>query len=211
MIRRSNQGFTITELLIVIVILGVLAAIVIISFGGITQRANNTSRIVAARQAVNLVQTYISTYSAYPWVTGASMCIGKNFPGGKCWGADSIPPAYPTLEADSGPLTTSLSAIGSLSSVGYPTVDMGYWRGIGPVYHYAATRTVDGALRPVVIIYFLDGLDQDCGMDFVVKTTDTGTPGLIENSLNYVRDSTIPRNTASNGSGTYCIVSVNSL
>jgi prepilin-type N-terminal cleavage/methylation domain-containing protein len=211
MTRSKTHGFTLTELIIVIVVIGILATIALLSYSGIRQRADNTRRIVAARQAANLVQSYMSTYDAYPWTTSASMCIGKNFPGGKCWGVDSVPPSYPTLEADSGPLVNTLAAIGALSSIGYPAVNMGYWSGMGPVYHYAAGRMVDAQARPIVIVYFLDGLDQDCGMDNIVKTTDTGTAGLIENSLNYVRDNSIPRNTASNGSGTYCIVSLNSL
>lgn len=41
--RKNTKGFTIVELLIVIVVIGILAAIVIVAFNGIQERANTTS------------------------------------------------------------------------------------------------------------------------------------------------------------------------
>lgn len=41
--HKTTRGFTIVELLIVIVVIGILAAIVIVAFNGIQQRANTTS------------------------------------------------------------------------------------------------------------------------------------------------------------------------
>lgn len=43
MSRRSNHGFTIVELLIVIVVIGVLAAVTIIAYNGIQNRASDSS------------------------------------------------------------------------------------------------------------------------------------------------------------------------
>ena len=39
----TKNGFTIVELLIVIVVIGILAAITIVAFSGIQNRANNTT------------------------------------------------------------------------------------------------------------------------------------------------------------------------
>lgn len=206
--QNKKSGFTIIELLIVIVIIGILAAITIISFTGVSRRASNTNRIATAKQAVDLINSYIGAKGAYPDATGASMCIGQNFPGGKCWGADS---GSPTLESASTPMVTALSSVGVLGAINYSAVDMGYWHGIGPVYHYKATRTVDGASSPVIIIYFLDGANQDCGLPNVIIPTNNPTPGTTENTDVYTRATTIPRYSTTTANGTYCIVAADAL
>lgn len=210
--NKIKKGFTIVELLIVIVIIGILATILILNFGSIQKRASNLNRIVAARNALKIVNEYIDATHSYPDTTGASQCIGSNFPGGKCWGVDSVAPyGSPTLESDSTTFVNKLSTAGKLSSITYSAVDMGYWHGIGPVYHYMATRTVDGNSRPAIIIYFLDGLNQDCGLEPTLKPVVAGTPGHNENTDAYTTVTTKPRFTATNGSGTYCIVAANAL
>lgn len=47
---HRREGFTIVELLIVIVVIAILAAISIVSYTGIQQRANNTVTIEATGQ-----------------------------------------------------------------------------------------------------------------------------------------------------------------
>jgi len=48
--KKRQGGFTIVELLIVIVVIGILAAITIVAFNGVQNRAHNTAKIQAAHQ-----------------------------------------------------------------------------------------------------------------------------------------------------------------
>ncbi len=69
MSRQFNQkGFTIVELLIVIVVIAILAAISIVAYTGIQNRAKASSSQSAASQLVKKAQAYytVSTTSAYP-------------------------------------------------------------------------------------------------------------------------------------------------
>lgn len=56
---RKN-GFTIVELLIVIVVIGILAAISIVAYNGIQDRANDTIRRDAAKKLEKAYKLYIA-------------------------------------------------------------------------------------------------------------------------------------------------------
>lgn len=56
--RALCQGFTIVELLIVIVVIAILAAVVIVSYNGIQARARDS----AAKQAINTVDSKLKAY-----------------------------------------------------------------------------------------------------------------------------------------------------
>jgi len=68
-LRKQQSGFTIVELLIVIVVIGILAALVITTYTGIQAKARNSNR----QSDVNSVQTHLEAYFAqnghYPSLT----------------------------------------------------------------------------------------------------------------------------------------------
>jgi len=68
---KSGRGFTIVELLIVIVVIGILAAITIVSFNGVTARANATSAKAAAAAAIKKSEAYNAELNGYPTTPGA--------------------------------------------------------------------------------------------------------------------------------------------
>ena len=66
--RKTRQaGFTIVELLIVIVVIGILAALVIVTFSGIQQKARNTERQTDIKAIHGHLESfYAQNGSGYP-------------------------------------------------------------------------------------------------------------------------------------------------
>jgi len=74
---RKQTGFTIVELLIVIVVIAILAAITIVSYNGIQQRSQNTSIIATATTWYKTFKLYEADIGKLPTVSG---CLGSNYP-----------------------------------------------------------------------------------------------------------------------------------
>lgn len=74
-VKIGAKGFTIVELLIVIVIIAILAVITIVAFNGIQQRADDTRQIDAVAKYVRLITIYQQQNGVYP--AGLS-CLGEN-------------------------------------------------------------------------------------------------------------------------------------
>ena len=64
--QTTKKGFTIVELLIVIVIIGILAAVTIVAYNGVTQRANEASLASDLNGASMLLATYRIDNGTYP-------------------------------------------------------------------------------------------------------------------------------------------------
>lgn len=78
----KNSGFTIVELLIVIVVIGILAAITIVSYNGITNKANTASEQMAAETAIKKAAVYksISPSGNYPVKLSALSALPQTDP-----------------------------------------------------------------------------------------------------------------------------------
>jgi prepilin-type N-terminal cleavage/methylation domain-containing protein len=63
---KSERGFTIIELLIVIVIIAILAAIVIVAYNGITARANTTKAQTNAATVQKVAEAFNADSGRYP-------------------------------------------------------------------------------------------------------------------------------------------------
>ena len=71
---KNDKGFTIVELLIVIVVIAILAAITIVAYNGIQSRAKATSGQSLANSIVKKAEAWNSLKSAYP--TRATLATG---------------------------------------------------------------------------------------------------------------------------------------
>lgn len=66
---KSNEGFTIVELLIVVVVIAILAAITIVSYNGITNRANQSAAKALAATIQKKAEAYNAENGRYPLTT----------------------------------------------------------------------------------------------------------------------------------------------
>ena len=76
MFRRTGQGFTIVELLIVIVVIAILATITIVTFSGVQRQARDAKR----KQDVATIAKQLQIHSTYngPIFTGSGCGSGGN-------------------------------------------------------------------------------------------------------------------------------------
>lgn len=81
---KRVRGFTIVELLIVIVVIAILAAITILAYNGIQQRARNDQVIAGVQQYIKAISLYAAAKGQFPITTGDT-CLGANYPSNQCW------------------------------------------------------------------------------------------------------------------------------
>lgn len=75
--RKGKSGFTIVELLIVVVVIAILAAITIVSFNGIQAQAANSKTSKALSDWVKILNMYRADNGRWPngWT-----CLGEGYP-----------------------------------------------------------------------------------------------------------------------------------
>lgn len=154
--RRRLTGFTIVELLIVIVVIGILAAITVVAFNGIQDRASNTARVSEIKEWQKLFTMYATEHGEYPFASG-SHCLGTGFPDdngdgiGDCWDVN----VAGNRRSVSAALNTKLSTYGSLpNSNRDPIKGATTTIRMGPVAAWEG-----GQLR---LLYWLKDTNRDC-------------------------------------------------
>jgi len=79
--KKTTSGFTIVELLIVVVVIAILAAISIVAYTGIQNRANDSAVQSDINSFVKQVMVLYATNGVYPAGNGAAAPVGmSNFP-----------------------------------------------------------------------------------------------------------------------------------
>ena len=160
--KRPNshlkRGFTIVELLIVIVVIAILAAITIVAYNGVQQRANNTAIIDAVSKTSRMVQAYIATNGTYPTTSGG------------CITATSGCQVNGSIVGTSSTFDTAMATVGSLPR----SIPMGSSTNqSGILYSYSSTRTYEGSVQPSLLFYWLYGVGQSCGVSGVTSASWT--------------------------------------
>jgi len=155
---QKQKGFTIVELLIVIVVIAILAAISVVAYNGIQTRSENTKTVQGVAQYVKVLHSYAATYGNYP-VEGAFPCLGPmgttcarmSGDGSGCLpesGGDGGAAAQTTFDTEIKKILTTL-----------PTVSSQRMNCNGSMYAGAYYRPSTGTTA--TIVYFLKG-DEAC-------------------------------------------------
>ena len=185
---KTKSGFTIVELLIVIVVIAILAAITIVAYNGIQQRANNTQRIAAAKEWVKGFKEYIAANQTYPTNVVGAFCIGTSNITDMDTNPDVDCGASNNIKHDSTSLTEGVNdGISTLRSSlpmfpGQPVELTSTIQGAG--IHFRALDTYDPSGENIAsyptLVYFLEGADQDC----VLKPLSTSYAGNFTKTTN---------------------------
>lgn len=147
--QRSN-GFTIVELLIVIAVIGILAAITIMAFNGVQARAENNKTIAAVNQDVKLLTMYKTINNSYPATSPGYACIGTGYSGGICHTqADGVTAAAQEQAA----FNTALRTVGTIPNASTAPLQMNG----GQVVSGVSFENSSGMIR-----YHLNGASQPC-------------------------------------------------
>lgn len=186
----KQRGFTIVELLIVIVVIAILAAITIVAFNGIQQRARNMARISAAEQIAKAFDA--NTIATGAHVPGAPVCIPT---GGQDYNSDGVPdcgnvttPAD-VIRSEKAATNTFLTNAG-LKNLSFPNdiitaTDGSKYAGLEMTYG-SSLDGMGGVLQPYFLYFKLEGSNQDCTSGYSVdRTNDTDPLQRIVHGRNY--------------------------
>jgi general secretion pathway protein G len=86
--KKTTSGFTIVELLVVIVVIAILAAITIVAYNGIQSRAENTKTISAVSQWAKAIRLYEADKGSWPAnnsCLGSATTYNPSEYNGRCW------------------------------------------------------------------------------------------------------------------------------
>lgn len=173
----KKYGFTIVELLIVIVVIAILATISITAYTNFQQRAKNTAIINAASQSLKMIQAYVAEYGDYPYKYAACITVDS-----KC----SRDSSSDSIGSGSVVFNTNMAKIGTLPK----SVPSEGPRLFGITYVYRSAATFNGESQPAYLHYFLFGKHQKCGIPGVMNwinanTYDSSTTGYYSYDSTY--------------------------
>lgn len=122
-IKSKSRGFTIVELLVVIVVIGILAAITIVSYTGVTNKANLSTNKANASSIMKAVDAFFAENGYYPISTIANINAGTVKAPTNFLLKTTIPTTGEAMKITYNPTTTS--------GAGFANYCIEYWDTVG--------------------------------------------------------------------------------
>lgn len=176
--QRHDKGFTIVELLIVVVVIAILAAISIVAYNGIQARANKSAIASYATNALKALGAYKVGEGVYPSFNG---CIGTGYIDRNSNGTmDCRWSASGDTYNVSASLNNQLSKYTTIKDVIAPgqMIDGGTQFAAGGHYSASSASILDSVSHQTWFVYAIP--DRVCPVGPVAKMT--GWPNLVTDS-----------------------------
>ncbi len=189
-------GFTVIELLIVVVVLVLLAGIGSAGYRGIATRAKNADTAEVVSKYIDALIMYHAKYGKYPdGNADFKTCLGVGYPAGKCWKGEISENAAFTNE------------LNKIYGKGFP-VTSNASLGLRGAWYKAAgsglTVTLDGQPEDFVV-YSVDGDNTKCPIGPLAS--DNGDTNVFTySSVPPASGQTHPKNTGYVGDPVQCWV-----
>ena len=132
--NKATSGFTIVELLIVIVVIGILAAITIVAYNGVQNRARTTEAQANAKEVQNKAEVYAADEGNGAYPTAAQLEAAT--------GTAALSPKVKAMINDTTPATApSANGIISYTQCSTTGAKIGYWDSTAGTARWLAAGT----------------------------------------------------------------------
>ena len=160
MASLATTGFTIVELLIVIVVIGILAALVLNSVATAKQSALNAQTIDAAQKWTQALQVYKVTNGSYPAIANGNpiVCLEESLPANSDFAANACGNGY-TVDSTMNGLVNQYTKFDASND--YPTHTLLVGRVTAPFRGLLYGMPLSGSTP--IIGYLLYGNNASCG------------------------------------------------